>query len=631
MRIAVFTTGWHREVLRYIINGIADRAVLDSADTYVFNCYGEYNEEAPYSKGEYNIFNLPDMSQFDGIIIVSNMLISKNVREEIQRRALLSGKPCLSIEDSADEMDFLGVDNYKSMRELVEHVITVHGVNQFCYIGGPSKGFESEQRYRAFLDALAAHNIEFQRDLCYVKDYRYTSGVEVAQELCEKYPTIKSMPRAIICANDEMAMGVVEVLGQNRIRVPEDVIVTGFDNYERSAQFAPRLTTIDRPKEQIGYQACDHMIRKIKGEDIPSSEILSTNIIYGETCGCCKHEVRDDNEYRRLIFHEANEKSAFEQYLRSMEEELIASMTDAEYDAVLAKYMQYFHTEGFYMATKENTRAEENAYSIQRPSLARGYSSTMRLRVDWKNGHVGEKRSFSNIMAVLNNSDESQGDMFLFAPLHFQDKSKGYCVFKNCSYLIQYNFLPAWLRSINNTMENLSQKQKLFEANEKLNSLYIKDSLTGLYNRFGYAQEAITLYEKNKREGKETMIIFADLDGLKHINDTYGHEYGDIAIISVAGTIKRICPNDFIKIRYGGDEFLIVGTCGDAAFANSLMAQIESDFHTNKQNAVFPFEINASMGYVIAAPDSELPLYDFVQMADNRMYESKQKKKNSQE
>ena len=628
MKLAVLTSGWHHEVLRYTIDGITARAGEDDADVYVFNCYGEYNEENPFDKGEYNIFNLADFDEFDGVVLVSNMVVSRNIREALHHRIRLSGKPAISLEAALDGMDFIGVDNYAAMRELVEHIAAVHNVRSYAYVGGPIKGYESSRRYQAFRDVLIDHGIAFDESLYYVGNYRYAKGVEAAEDLCRRFPNADDLPQAVICANDEMAMGVCDVFFEHGIRIPEDIIVTGFDNYERSEEYSPTLTTVDRPKEEIGYRACDHLIRKIRGEQVPEREYLPTKVIHGESCGCRECVKRDDGLYRRKVLHSLNENNTFELNLRKMEEELTEGNTEQDLHDIICQHLKKFKISTFYLATKEGV-GNNSVYALQRPGIVRGYSGKMYLRVAVNEGKEEECRYFSNITPILDREEHSKGDVYIFSPLHFRDKNIGYCVMKNSLYLINGNYLQNWLKVLDNTLESYSQKKKLIEANDKLNSMYIKDSLKGLYNRFGYAQEAITLFDQNQRNEQATTIIFADLDGLKAINDRFGHEFGDIAILSVAGTIKRIVPEEYIKIRYGGDEFLIIGTGGDEEKAREMIDRMEEDFKSNRENTAFPFELSASFGYVIAEADAQLPLSEYVEKADKLMYNNKQAKKAS--
>ena len=121
------------------------------------------------------------------------------------------------------------------------------------------------------------------------------------------------------------------------------------------------------------------------------------------------------------------------------------------------------------------------------------------------------------------------GKDFLFIPLHFREYTVGYFVIRNAVYLLEKQYLFQVINALNTALENLHKNEKLEYMNQTLNGLYVNDSLTGMYN----------LHE----EGKSALMLFVDLDRLKEINDNYGHEYGDFAIISASKAILKSCGN----------------------------------------------------------------------------------------
>lgn len=113
-------------------------------------------------------------------------------------------------------------------------------------------------------------------------------------------------------------------------------------------------------------------------------------------------------------------------------------------------------------------------------------------------------------------------------------------------------------------MENRQRIEKinneLHIANERLQNLAIRDTLTGLYNRQGFAEELETMIHMVEVEKKtvEMSILYSDLDNFKPYNDEFGHDIGDLVLIEYAKLLKEVCGPDGYVIRYGGDEFLVV-------------------------------------------------------------------------
>ena len=118
--------------------------------------------------------------------------------------------------------------------------------------------------------------------------------------------------------------------------------------------------------------------------------------------------------------------------------------------------------------------------------------------------------------------------------------------------------------------------------------------------------------------------MLADLDGLKHINDTYGHDEGDIAIKALASALKSSCPEGSICIRFGGDEmFAVIGEeCDPARIKADMYAFIE---RFNEASDT-PYEVSASVG-IYTSDDGTIDFEELVRKSDELMYIDKFRKK----
>jgi LacI family transcriptional regulator len=94
------------------------------------------------------------------------------------------------------------------------------------------------------------------------------------------------LPRAIVCANDQTALGVIHALTRRGIRVPGDVAITGFDDVPVARHLHPSLTTIRQPIEQMGATAFDVLHSRISGSGGESDVVLPVRLVLRESCGC---------------------------------------------------------------------------------------------------------------------------------------------------------------------------------------------------------------------------------------------------------------------------------------------------------------------------------------------------------
>nr|WP_288885230.1 GGDEF domain-containing protein [uncultured Eubacterium sp.] len=120
--------------------------------------------------------------------------------------------------------------------------------------------------------------------------------------------------------------------------------------------------------------------------------------------------------------------------------------------------------------------------------------------------------------------------------------------------------------------------------------------------------------------------MFIDVDGLKVINDTYGHKEGDVTIVAVSRTIKMACGAMDVCGRIGGDEFVVVGRGEN--FAKIFEDRFNFELEKQNKNLNKPYELDASIGYITTTPEESDSLIDLVQQADAEMYKVKRTKKN---
>ena len=203
----------------------------------------------------------------------------------------------------------------------------------------------------------------------------------------------------------------------------------------------------------------------------------------------------------------------------------------------------------------------------------------------------------------------------------------GYVILKNSDYLMDTQMLFEVLNVIQETMEHMYQRIILRKINDELSTLYIMDSLTGLYNRMAYTKLAVPLFEKCKYQKLPLMIMFVDLDRLKYINDTFGHDMGNLAIKAISESVQKCCPNEGIAMRYGGDEFVVLIPNYTKESAEKLLAEIQKEIALQQDKLTTGFPIDASIGYVITSSESSMNLNDYINLADEQMYAIKKAKK----
>lgn len=623
--IAIFVSHWSEEQAKYFLEGAKRRTLEGGIKVSMFSSYGEFEGDKPVNFGEYNIFYLPDLSLFDGAIIVANSIYDKSVLEKLVNHINAYNVPLMLADyDLGDDRAyFLGVDNYDGICQIVEHLISKHKCKKIHYISGPDADRENMERQKAFLDTTAKHNIPKENISIISGRYQFADGLSVgARYVTGQLP----LPDAIVCANDFMAAGVCDVLTDNGIGVPNDVIVTGFDNYEFSQHYKIKFTTFDRPKEELGYICLDTMFKIANGEKINHKNPIRGRLVLAESCGCNEEQYESNLDYIKRVY--INNVTSNNTY--SVTKELTDTLLSAkDFETMLASLNKFSTTffsnspllvidDGFY---KSMFRSSDDK------RLIRGYSDKSHLFYFNDGSDKLIEIPFPTRELVPEEMTKLRNNTFnFFMPLHFQGRNMGYIVTDAYSMQLATSLRINLLSSLGNAFENMHQRTILNRYSKKFQTLALIDSFTGLYNRLGFKEYGEKLYEECIKRGDDFFVIFIDIDGLKWINDHLGHEFGDIAIKKIAQAITSSCPDKALPIRFGGDEFIVLGP-GGSDVASSLADEISGRLTAINENEELGFTLSVSFGFRTCSQNESTPLSDLISEADREMYVAKQRKK----
>jgi diguanylate cyclase (GGDEF)-like protein len=178
---------------------------------------------------------------------------------------------------------------------------------------------------------------------------------------------------------------------------------------------------------------------------------------------------------------------------------------------------------------------------------------------------------------------------------------------------------PGYLVSLRDVTQNV-------QLRHALQSLSITDDLTGLYNRRGFVLLAAQQCRMAIRAKREMLLIFADMDGLKTINDTLGHPQGDGAIKDVTTVLRRVFRQSDIIARIGGDEFAVLALEVDPNSVETIRRRLNDAIEAMNRPSERPYRISISIGIARFDPRSPCSVHDLLAKADQAMYAEKQRK-----
>jgi LacI family transcriptional regulator len=215
----------------------------------------------------------------DGLILHDQVLSPVGIVRIAQRTPVvtLAGTPTPSSVNVRS-------DNASGMREVTRHLMIDHGYKTVAYLAGHADSPDNVARAEAFELVAVEVGIEAWTGEIWRGNYMASGGAKVVKDiLARNLP----LPRAIVCANDQTAIGVMYTLAQHGIRVPQDVAVTGYDDIPVARHLHPQLTTVRQPIQRLGATAFDVLYSMISGEGRPEPEVvLPTSLVVRGSCGC---------------------------------------------------------------------------------------------------------------------------------------------------------------------------------------------------------------------------------------------------------------------------------------------------------------------------------------------------------
>jgi LacI family transcriptional regulator len=217
---------------------------------------------------------------------VDGMLISEGIVDSDELALLAERTPVVLVAGSAAEthVDVVSVDNLFGTTALADHIIGLHGRRRLFYVDGPPEAPDARERRRTF-EAVIARYPGAALTGSFQGRFATVSGQQAVREILAA--PRRELPDAVVCANDQMAIGAMRELQAAGIAVPADIAVAGFDDIQLGAMLTPPLTTVRQSMRQLGSRACTLLLERIADPALPQrAERLPVELIIRESCGC---------------------------------------------------------------------------------------------------------------------------------------------------------------------------------------------------------------------------------------------------------------------------------------------------------------------------------------------------------
>ena len=183
------------------------------------------------------------------------------------------------------------------------------------------------------------------------------------------------------------------------------------------------------------------------------------------------------------------------------------------------------------------------------------------------------------------------------------------------------------MRMVELQMSLAQRVAELELAQESLRNLSLTDDLTGLYNRRGFFALAKQQLSSARREGRHASLVYIDMDGLKRLNDTHGHEIGSRVIQEVGDILRETFRSSDLIARIGGDEFVVFETSNDQIDEGTDVQRLQDNVTRHNAQQARDYEISLSIGVASMDSDSSMTLEELLKNGDKTMYQQKRNKR----
>ncbi|MDO5155044.1 MAG: GGDEF domain-containing protein [Eubacteriales bacterium] len=617
-KIAVFANGWGDEYLREIVSGAFEIAEPANCDLFCFVNFSVMVDQEK-NKGEGTIFRLPDLKDFNGAILMPNSYNCESERTYLHEAVLASGIPAISLEYDLDGMISIHTDNYYGMKELSEHIIVEHGAKEIVFIGGPEEHPECQIRLQALKDVATEHGISIPEENIMFSDWAKNYAKTLIGQWVESH---QGLPDAVVCANDIMAMGVCDWMKEHDYRVPEDVIITGYDFTQRAQEYVPSISSVSHEWVSMGVKAMELLLDLIEGKACEEIEPMRTRFFCAESC-CSDMNLMNTRitvNRKRSSRHQKMEGTECDSHFRHI---FGAANQCENMDQLYYEYGELFRTDHWMEGNDFILCLEEEPFQdeVQGINNRETFSDVMDMVCYMRNGEIMPRAKIRSKEAIFLISDQkTEPAVYIFVPLAAVDNLFGFAMLVRDIDIVLENYLYSWTRHMNQDLEHFRRNLIISQLTNKLRRISVTDNLTGVYNRAGCEEIAYPMLRNYKKAGETGVLMIADIDRMKAINDLYGHANGDLALKTIASVLKSQVPEDWIVSRFGGDEFFVAGklnaTMDLDAMVQSMMDRLKEEIRERE----ITFSLSMSVGYAKIEPNDNLDIEKSLREADKLMY-----------
>ncbi len=638
------TTNYNFSVLQGIEDFFSDK---DDVRFIVSTICNPRKTENGFEFQYWTALDVLESDQIDAVIVITNTFLGSMKLEELSHAlSIFKGKPIFSVATplNLEKSHFTHTLCNSAYEEMVTHLVQKHGKKRIAFFSaGLIDSPDSDDRLQAYKAALVKNGIIFNPDIVYKGDFTPGTARDIMLEVLKDKNNLPF--DAILCANDFMAGGTLLAMNEFKLSCPNDIVVVGFDDDQFAVLTKPTLSSINQSIQGSGSKAAEMAYRYLNGQHVDEIAIIQSQPVYRQSCGC----IPTDNDTTAFIdahnvYHPADTRGSGQTY-RVLSDKLEQNQAINNLMDIMNNHIPFNElVKKTLKMTMHITRITDLFVCLyDNPVHCEKYEDFFLTDeahlILYANKDEGVRFSAIDKDAICFNPHEhlvpeeydiAPAGKFFLQPMAMHETNYGYLLCRtdhqdNTVLSINLKILTNILIHSIEFQRDRDLRQNLISRNNALTIQSKTDELTQILNRRGFFDNGQQLIDLSIAAGTTGVVFFCDLDGLKTINDTYGHDIGDLAIVTEAKVLTTLFRDSDLVGRLSGDEFGIVAPGMKPQGIPALRKRLLSMNERFSKEAGLPITLSISLGPILF-DENNTDLHVLLSKADDNLYIEKKKK-----
>lgn len=610
--IAVCLTKIQDEVTYEFIDALYQTVKGSDYRLLLFNSFSDLYHQNVYDEGAKSIYQLLNYDLVDAVIIKADTLNDQQVIRDLIARAKERQIPVILLNMKAEGCYSI-VPSYENVfSQLIEHVIKVHHKRKLYFLSGSMGESNSMLREKIFRETLRDCGIDPQTAKVAYGEYWYGP----AERAVENWIQSGDLPEAIICANDAMAVAACKVLKRHQIRVPEDMIVTGFDGVPSYQFHRPALSTCTRTSSVLAGKCREMLTNILEKNKPPYRDIEEYTLTIQESCGCRKQSHPDYQLCADRLCVSRWDTQRHEEFILSQVERVVETIDmgiigNKLNSFILPDSMVALNSD-FLAATRSNVK----------PDPGRPFAEEMIVISSLDSNLDRHRYALYKSAEMYPHLEEavSEDTMFLFQSIYVENNVCGYYIVKSKELLTDASKIHRVSKVMNLAFSLIISRMQQDHMSHSLEEMQYHDPVTGVLNLKGLVKRINELYPIWKERAIAVSVY--NIPKYQFIYENYGLKDVEETVQLTADALRMANPQDTVTARISDDSFCIINEAEDQGAAGSIINDSVRAFYRfiesfNKtQDKEYFVEVNCGCTTAAASWNNDMKTYIKVAMGE---------------